>query len=64
MSLSDTGSEYVAALGKAAPPLTVAGVSVTGMTLQDWVLVTTLIYTVLQTAVLVSKFFRDRRGGR
>lgn len=32
---------------KAAPPVTVVGLSLAGVSLQDWVLIITLIYTVL-----------------
>lgn len=33
---------------KAVPPVTVASVGLVGITLNEWVLITTLIYTVLQ----------------
>lgn len=40
-------------LAKAAPPLTVVSASLVGITLNEWVLITTLIYTLLQIGVLV-----------
>jgi hypothetical protein len=38
---------------KASPPLTVVGLSVAGVGLQDWVLLLTLIYTIIQIYLLV-----------
>lgn len=34
-------------IARVSPPVAVTGVSLAGVTLQDWVLVVTLIYTVL-----------------
>jgi len=61
--LAEGGGEYTAALGKATPPLAVSASAIAGLSLQDWVLIATLVYTVLQTALLVWKFLRDRRAG-
>ena len=55
--------EYVRAVGKASPPIAVAGVTIAGMSLQEWVLVSTLIYTILQTALLIRKYFKERGAG-
>lgn len=63
MSLSDASGEYIVAAGKASPPLAVTSVAAAGYTLQDWVLVATLAYTLLQMASLIHKFFKDRRDG-
>lgn len=44
---------------KSSPAVTTAGALLAGYTLQDWVLITTLIYTLLQIGWLVySKFIR------
>ena len=44
---------------KASPPITVVGLSLGGIALQDWVLIATLIYTLLQTGWFIySKFIR------
>jgi hypothetical protein len=51
---------------KASPPVTVVGLSLGGVSLQDWVLIATLIYTLLQTGWFIySKFIRKakREGG-
>lgn len=62
MSLNSSHStEAVFAAGKASPPLAVTGLTIAGTDLQTWVLVATLIYTVLQAAVLVYNFVNDRR---
>lgn len=56
ISHQNTG-ELAAAAGKVLPPLTVSGVVMGGVTLQDWVLLATLVYTVLQVALLIYRFF-------
>ena len=46
---------------KAAPPVTVAAAHyILGISLSDWVLISTLIYTVLLTANLLWKWFRGK----
>lgn len=44
---------------KAAPPIAVSVASLTGLSLQDWVFIATLIYTLLLIFGWVWKFFRD-----
>ena len=63
MSLHQTGSEYITAVAKASPAVAVVAAEGAGLTLGDWVLIATLIYTVLQTAHLIYKFIEDRRNG-
>ena len=47
---------------KAAPPAAVAGIHYfLGISLNDWVLLTTLCYTVLLGAHLIWKWIRDWR---
>lgn len=47
---------------KAAPPVTVAAAHyILGVSLSDWVLIATLIYTVLMSANLIWKWVRDLR---
>lgn len=60
MSLASDSGEYLAAAGKATPPLAVSGVMAAGWTLQDWVMVATLIYTGLQAANLIYTFLKNR----
>ena len=43
---------------KAAPPLTVGGLTMGGVSLSEWVLILTAIYTVLQIYFLL----RDKLG--
>lgn len=64
MSLSTTSGEYVVAAGKASPPLAITGLGVAGLELEAWVLLATLIYTVLQIALLIHKFFKDRSADK
>lgn len=46
---------------KAVPPVSVSTATVFGVTVQDWLLVLTLIYTVLQIGITVFKFIRARK---
>ncbi|WP_299307852.1 hypothetical protein [uncultured Croceicoccus sp.] len=62
--LSEGAGDYVTAFGKAAPPIAVSGVTAAGMSLQDWVLVATLVYTIAQTAHLIYRFVRDHRNAK
>jgi hypothetical protein len=51
-----------AAAAKLAPPASVTGLSLAGVSLPDVILVVTLIYTLLQLYVLVrDKFWRKRK---
>lgn len=59
MTLESHGDLMVAA-GKASPPIMVSGAAVAGFSLQDWVLIATLVYTVLQIALLVYNFLKKR----
>ena len=63
MSLADNGSEYIAAVGKVTPPIAISGVALAGMSLQEWVLILTALYTAIQIIVTVRKFLRDRANG-
>ena len=47
---------------KSAPPVVVTGTAIAGMSLSDWVTVLTGIYVLLQIAVLLYKFVRERRA--
>ena len=46
---------------KAAPPVTVVGMTLGGVSLQEWVLILTAVYTVLQIGFLIrDKVFRRK----
>ncbi|WP_328277777.1 hypothetical protein [Sphingobium sp.] len=50
---------------KAVPPVAVTGISLAGIGLSDWVLISTLIYTVMQAGWFVwEKLIRPWRAGR
>jgi hypothetical protein len=51
--MSQHSETLLSAGAKLSPPVTVAAASVAGMSLQDWVLTATLIYTLLMLAKLV-----------
>lgn len=57
---SHAAGEFIGAASKTAPPIAVTGAAIAGISLQDWVLISTLAYTALQIAFLVWKFFRER----
>lgn len=63
MSLASDGGEYIAAVGKATPPIAISGAVAAGWTLQDWVLLATLVYTVVQTVLVIYKFIKGRKDG-
>lgn len=55
-------SELVTEATKAAPALTVGGLTLFGVGLSDWVLLATLIYTVLQVGFLLrDKWYMPRK---
>ena len=52
MSTQEQASELL----KAAPPITVTGMTIFGFPVSDYVLLLTAIYTIFQICVLVKKF--------
>lgn len=61
-SHSGIGEAAAAAAVKSSPPLAAVGAMATGMTLNNWVAVATLVYVVLQAAYLVWKWARELRA--
>lgn len=59
--LTNLASDAYAAAAKSGPPVAVTALSVAGVGLQDWVLIVTLVYVVLQSAYLLWKWARDLR---
>jgi hypothetical protein len=57
-SKSDLAAEAV----KSAPPVTVAGLTVAGVSLNDLVLIATLGYIVLQAGFLLYRWVRVHNG--
>lgn len=49
---------------KASPALGVGGLSASGVSLEEWVFIATLVYLVLQILYLGYKFVRDLRRDR
>ncbi|API58451.1 hypothetical protein BSL82_03340 [Tardibacter chloracetimidivorans] len=56
--------EYLMDATKAAPPVAVSTAALAGMSLQDWVLVATLVYTVIQTALALYRAYRNHKDGK
>ena len=57
-----TNSDVMHEAVKAAPAVTVGGLTFFGVGLSDWVLLLTLIYTILQIGFLIrDKVIRPRR---
>ena len=58
--------DTLAEASKAAPPVTVGGLSLVGVPLSDWLIIATLMYTVLQIVFLIrDKLYRpwkDKNG--
>ncbi|GBG55151.1 hypothetical protein SPFL3102_03587 [Sporomusaceae bacterium FL31] len=59
MENQDIKSELI----KMTPPVGVSTASTLGLTLADWVLLATLVYTVIQTGWLVYKIVRHFKAG-
>jgi len=55
-------SEEQVTVAKIAPA--VAGATIYGLTLQDWVAIATLVYVALQVGLLVPKYWRLLIGWR
>lgn len=54
--------EIASSVAKLTPPAAItAATKFTNMTLSDWVLLATLVYTLLQIAYLLRKWFRPTR---
>jgi len=55
----------VMAVAKVSPPVIVSGLTVTGVQLQDWLIMVTLLYTVIQIIIALPKLkqsFKEWRG--
>ena len=46
---------------KAAPPITITGMTIVGIPVQDLVLIMTLVYTILQILIIARRFMMNRR---
>ena len=55
-------SDLIAEAAKSAPPVTVAGLTVAGVSLNDVVLIATLFYIVLQAGFLAYRWVRVHNG--
>ena len=56
-----TSQEQLTVAAKAAPPITITGMTIVGIPIQDWVLMMTLVYTILQILIIARRFMMDRR---
>ena len=59
---TEHSGEVAMAAAKLTPPITVTGMTLAGYTLQDWVLLATLAYTVLQICITVYRLYKEHRG--
>lgn len=53
------------AAAKASPPVVVSGLTLAGVQLQDWLIMATILYTVIQIVILLPKLkqsFKEWRG--
>ena len=55
-------AEVGAVTAKVAPPVVVSGMVIAGYPLQDWLIVLTIIYTVIQIVLLIPKLRQMWRG--
>lgn len=57
-----TPQEIATEVAKAAPPVTVGSLALAGIPLSDWLLILTILYTILQIFFLLrDKWWRKRR---
>lgn len=56
-------NEVITEALKTAPPVSVAGATIAGATLSDWVLVLTALYTVLQLAYFLRVRYKEYKNG-
>ena len=56
-----TSQERLASVAKAAPPITITGMTIVGIPIQDWVLMLTLVYTILQILIIARRFMLNHR---
>lgn len=60
---ANEATTVVGEVAKSAPPLTAVGLTIAGVSLQDWMYIVVVGYTVLQAYVLIrDKIVRDRNG--
>lgn len=62
--MNDTGATLVDGatyVSRVAPPLTVTGASLFGLPLSEWVYITTIIYTLLQTGYFIWKLVNKEK---
>ena len=55
-------AEVGAVTAKVTPPVVVSGMVIAGYPLQDWLIVLTIIYTVIQIVLLLPKLRQMWRG--
>ena len=53
-------TEQITDAVKAAPPVTITGMTIVGIQVQDWLLILTLVYTVLQILIIARRFLMQR----
>lgn len=56
--------EHIADVTKMTPPVTVGMADYFGFSLQDWMYVATILYIILQAAVLIYKTFMKRKENK
>lgn len=55
--------EHITEVTKMTPPVTVGMAGYFGFSLQDWMYIATILYIILQAAVLIYKtFMKNKRG--
>ena len=58
-----TPHEQYTELAKTAPPLAISGVTIFGIQVSEWVLILTLVYTVIQIGLALRRCCFNRRIG-
>ena len=60
----ELGGDAAAALGKSTPAVAVSAAAIAGVPLEQWAIILTIVYLVLQIAYLAWKWVREWQGKR
>lgn len=62
--MEPTTDSYIAIMSKAAPSITVTGITLAGFGLQDWVFILTIVYTLMTIGQMAYKWLMGLINGR
>lgn len=63
-AVPELGGDAAAALGKSTPAVAVSAAAIAGVPLEQWAIILTIVYLVLQITYLTWKWVREWQGKR